>query len=436
MAILPARNFPQNCGTAATGPTLPFSKREISQESFGLSLSKQQRFTGAATSPTATTIDDRVVTRSTSAAYVEDVVAVATRRNGFFGTIAFSSATPAIVTGTATNDGQYQFTHVANGTAEILAQSSLGLRNRAKITISSGSSTSSDVWSSWAAGSLGHHIAGAVVSRASVSGVSIDPWLIKDHLQQVYTRRPTHWLYDVDLSCVSVWNSSGGQLHGGTLVTPEHAVFADHFRIPVGATVRFVTASASNAGKLTVEDRTVAASERIPWDVTGGDIQVVRLSAAVSVPFCKVVPTDVMDYLPSVTRTKANNGLAASRPRLPIVATNQDKHFGYLPCFELKGDWITTQGISGQAGYGAFEANQAAAAAYPTLVPFVRSGCSGHPLFLLVGGELVLVGLYFSASAGNSFQRQATHDAVNAALATLGGGYQLTPADLSAYTQY
>ena len=436
MAILPARNFPQNCGTAATGPTLPFSKQEISQESFSLSLSKQKRFTGAATSPAVTGIDDRLVTRSTSAAFVEDVLAVATRQNGFFGQIAFSSDTPTIVTGSETNDGEYQFTHVANGTAAIVAESTLGLVNRARIAISSGASTSSDVWSSWATGSLGHHIAAGVVSRAGVAGVLIDPYLIKDHLQQVYTRQQTHWLYDVDLSCVSVWNSSSGQLRGGTLVTPEHAVFADHFSIPVGATVRFVTASPSNAGKLTVENRTISASERIPFGTTGGDLQVVRLSAAVSAPFCKVIPTDVLDYLPSVTRTKADNGLASSRPRLPIIATNQDKHCGYLPCYELQGDWITAQGIPGQAGYGQFEANQAAAIAYPSLVPFVRTGCSGHPVFLLVAGELVLVGLYVSANTGSSFQRQVTQDAVNAALTALGGGYQLTPADLSAYTAY
>jgi hypothetical protein len=54
----------------------------------------------------------------------------------------------------------------------------------------------------------------------------------------------------------------------------------------------------------------------------------------------------------------------------------------------------------------------------------------------LVAGELVLVGLYVSANTGSSFQRQVTQDAVNAALTTLGGGYQLAPADLSAYTAY
>ena len=434
MAILAARNFPLDCGFAATGPTLSFAKQPINEESFVLSLSTIRRTTAEPVSPTETTIDDRVVTRSSSSAYVDDVVAVAERRGGYFGQITFASEATGVVSGADTNDGQFQFTHVANGTARVSATSDRGLKNVVTIAVGSGSSSNSDAWLQWAAGSLGSHVANAVTSRASATGVSVESFLLKDHVQSLYTRNPACWLYDVDISCLSVWNSISGQQRGGTLVTPEHCLFASHFSVSVGTIVRFVTAGASQTGKLTVEDRTVAAVGSIPFG--SGDIFVARLNAAVSAPFCKVVPPDLMDYVPSVTRTKADNSLTAYRPRLPLVATNQDKHFGYLPAFELAGDWLTSAGIPGQAGYGSFEANTASAVAYPSLVPFVRSGCSGHPVFLLVDGELVFVGMYVSASAGTSFGSQATHDAVNAILTTLGGGYQLTEADLSGFDSY
>ena len=436
MAIARGRNYPLNCGIAATGPTLSFAKKPISEESFGLELKTQRRITTPAVSPAPTGISDRVVVRASSASYVEDVVATAGRRGGYFGSIEFSSLAPTVADGQGASDGEFEFAHVTNGTARVSAESDRGLANLGQLQIGSGATTNSDTWQEWATGSLGRHIVDQVVTRAATKTSVVEPFQILDHLTTTYTRNPDHFLYDVDLGCVSVWNSVSTQQRGGTLITPEHCLVADHFNLPVGATVRFVDVAASTPEKLSHEDRTVVGAVSIPFTVFGGDIQVVRLSGAVSAEFCTVAPPSLLDYLPSVTTTKTNNGLAASRPRLPIVATNQDKHFGYKPCFTVQTNWQTTQGIPGTVGYGDFEGNQAQAIAYPDLVSFVRAGCSGHPLFLLVNGELVLLGLYHSANAGPSFQLQETHDLVNAALTTLGGGYQLTEADLSGFTSY
>jgi hypothetical protein len=436
MAVAPGRNYPLNCGTAATGPTLSFAKKTIPEESFNLALRTQRRITTPAVAPAPTGISDRVVVRSSSASYVEDVVATASRRGGYFGTINFSSLAPTVADGQSTNEGLYQFSHVTNGTARVSAESERGLANLGQLQIGSGATTNSDTWQEWTTGSLGRHIVDQVVTRAATKTSVVQPFQILDHLTTTYTRNPNHFLYDVDLGCVSVWNSVSTQQRGGTLITPEHCLVADHFNLPVGATVRFVDVAASTPEKLLHEDRTVVGTVSIPFNVPGGDIQVVRLSGAVTADFCTVAPPSLLQYLPSVTTTKTNNGLATSRPRLPIVATNQDKHFGYKPCFTVQTNWQTTQGIAGTTGYGDFEANQAEPIAYPDLVPFVRSGCSGHPVFLLINGSLVLLGLYFTANSGSSFQRQATHDVVNAALTTLGGGYQLTETNLSGFTAY
>jgi hypothetical protein len=55
-------------------------------------------------------------------------------------------------------------------------------------------------------------------------------------------------------------------------------------------------------------------------------------------------------------------------------------------------------------------------------------GDSGNPAFLLVDGEAVLI-LTHHFSTGGPFYT-AHFDAVNAAMAQLGGGYQLTEFDL------
>ena len=73
---------------------------------------------------------------------------------------------------------------------------------------------------------------------------------------------------------------------------------------------------------------------------------------------------------------------------------------------------------------------------YASFRPFVRVGCSGHPVFCLVNNELALLGCYFSASAGSSVTRSDVRTAVNAAMTTLGGGYQLTNVDLSGFPTY
>lgn len=426
MPILPARHHPLSCGVVTTPATIAFAKKTIAKESFKLVVVPETRPTSASFSAVATAVADRVVLRSTTFSYVQDALANAVKANGYFGSNAFASETPGVVIGSAEGESPYRFTYVASGTARVRATATNGLTQIAAANVTAGGSTTTDAWNSWAVGSLGRHIVESFAALA-VPGKTLDMFSIKNHTDApfTYVRNDACWLFGVDTSCISPWNSLGGQTRAGTLITPLHAVFADHFPVTVGTTVRFVNQPPNATGSLSFEDRTVESVASIP----SLDIQVARLSSSVAMPFCKVMPTNSVAYLPSVRQSKNNDFLPLGIPRLPIVATNQDKHVGYKSCFEINNGWGTW--YSGVSVNGS-----ATLAEYANFRPTVRIGCSGHPVFCLINGELALLGLYYSANGGTSFCQQATHTAVNQALTTLGGGYQLTAANLSGFTSF
>lgn len=63
----------------------------------------------------------------------------------------------------------------------------------------------------------------------------------QDHVGKKYERNTSCWAYGLDLTCVSPWNSFDGHLRAGTAITRHHVVFATHYPISVGSTMRFVT---------------------------------------------------------------------------------------------------------------------------------------------------------------------------------------------------
>ena len=69
---------------------------------------------------------------------------------------------------------------------------------------------------------------------------------------------PIYGVGDLDITCVSPWNSSGGHKKAGTLVTPRHIIGAAHYEYSVGTVVRFVEKNG------TVHDRTVTGKARHP----------------------------------------------------------------------------------------------------------------------------------------------------------------------------
>jgi hypothetical protein len=249
------------------------------------------------------------------------------------------------------------------------------------------------------AGSLGAHVNGAVDAAISEGG-TLPLFSMKNHAASSYTRNSSCWMSEYNFTGVSPWNSTGANTRGGTLVSPRHAIWADHYNIANGATLRFV------AGNGSVTSRTVANSVR----VGASDIRVGVLDSDVpeAIAFYKVLPANWRDFL-----------FTLSPARTGIIALDQEQK---VLCRDLAGGSATS--LFHQSATGA------RAAFTETLI----SGDSGQPNFMAINNELILLGCHHGAGA---FPHIAGHfSEVNSAMTILGGGYQLTEVDLSEFPNY
>lgn len=84
----------------------------------------------------------------------------------------------------------------------------------------------------YAVGTLGRHLSDAVDSR--LSGKT------KPIFYSENNRNPDCWC-DVDLTCLSSWNSHLGVRGQGVAITKRHVITCNHFPININSTIRFIT---------------------------------------------------------------------------------------------------------------------------------------------------------------------------------------------------
>ena len=220
----------------------------------------------------------------------------------------------------------------------------------------------------------------------------------QDFVNQIFVRNPAGWAAGLDLTGISPWNQAYAQLRAGTLVSPRHVIFAEHYRLsttPGSNEIVFVTAQ-----NVTITRRLVATAFPI------GDVGVGVLDADVppEISFYKVLPQDWRDYL---LRTAD----------LPMLHLDQEekalvRDMGNLP--------VGSGRMSHRAPFDPVRLQYS-----ETLV----GGDSGNPAFVLFGTEPVVVLTHFTANMGPFYTKHAA--LVNQAMSQLGGGYQLTEIDLA-----
>lgn len=235
------------------------------------------------------------------------------------------------------------------------------------------SGAASDVFMEFAAGSLARHSADQIDGGATV-----------------------------DLSCVAT-NVNG------TAISPRHVLFAKHNAPSTGATISF-------AGGVS---RTLADVEIIGAPFPGGmftdiidDLAVGLLSSDLPE---SIVPATV---LPSASYlSRVNHGVPALVVnRLNQVGTHELYRFGPVVATRQPEDADRAEDF----------------------VPIVP-GDSGSPCGLVKDGEFVLTTLASGRSSTDGMvgpNITSKIAAINAAMTTLGGGYQVTEADLSGFATY
>jgi len=314
--------------------------------------------------------------------------------------------------------------YVSNGTAQVNIHNGRGTKfTEMSLTQTVGGTITT--FNRHVPGSAGRAADTEIESR--LSGKTPGPttynmWSVADHTNVIYTRNPNLWAADVDWSCCSPWNSNAGTKQAGCLVTPRHIITAHHYLIEVGSTIRFVSMNG------TVCERTIAQRYTIP----NTDLCIERLNADVDagINFCKVLPTNALDYFPTM---RTAQGYVDLRPVASCWPNQNDR----LVVHDWISDYTGTAGEPVQDVYYQWftdpETIHADRLAFYT-API--SGDSGSPLGLILNDEFVLLSTWTTNAGGMSIRAYVS--TINAAIVSMGngGGYQLTTFDLTGFTNY
>lgn len=358
-------------------------------------------------STVTSTVDDRNIT-TTSSSTVDragDIDVSETVIGTFTPYLRFESLHPSI----ATVDSVGNVTRVTDGTATILVKTKL-LNKPVSVPVSRTSGQTVITLNSYVAGSLAKDCAESLdallVGKTPSTAKPI--FSTQDHADSSYTRNTGSWVASLDLTCVSPWNSGGGTAFAGTAISPRHIIFARHYQIPNGSTVRFVT------DENVVVDRTMTTSQALGGSGFACDLTIGLLSTALpeTITPAKVLPANVLDYLPSLDEFYSLPCIAITRQELALVTDLYSLSNSFASCH--------------------VPVNATRLTFFEQLV----SGDSGNPCFLIINGVPVLVTTWTYGGAGSGPRIHALHTEINAAMTTLGGGYSLTDVDLSDFTDF
>ena len=372
---------------------------------------------------TYNTIDDAIIATETGATIANEADIII---NSLLpDKVAFSSVNPSI----ATVNSRGVVSYVSAGDA--LIDCDIGdVKAREVVAVSSSAGSSAQYLSDFVAGSLAKNACDAVDSRIAGKSASTtkDVFTTQNHAGSVYVRNTNLWCADLasKLTCVSPWNSAGGVYYAGTAVTPRHIIFAAHYQIPTGATVRFVTADN------VVIDKVMTAKVVHPsyngFDYPDLVIGVLSSDLPASITPCKVLPS-IADYSPAIADNFPLTNIAA---KIATLFFDQQERASVA-------DYTYDNNTSGFS---------VAKYAYPVNAKrlefneVVVGGDSGNPSFLILNNELCLLSVFTNGFAGAGTSIRAFRSDINQmivdadALAGISTGYTLTNIDLSGFTQF
>jgi hypothetical protein len=197
---------------------------------------------------------------------------------------------------------------------------------------------------------------------------------IQHHDTPKYERNTQCWAYDFDLTCVSPWNSTGVNLRAGTLITPRHVILANHFNVKRNDSIRFIT-----------KDNQIIQRKVIGGGVLNEgyypDIHIMTLDSDVpsTIKPCKFLPANYATYIP-------NNGEG-----VPILAFDQEE----------KALVADIQAIATSGTPYNFSLKVPTNSARLNFNESIISGDSSNPTFMIINGELVLLGVFTWGGAGS-----------------------------------
>jgi len=397
----------------ATPPAPTFTLLAISAAPFQRLLS--------ASSSEASVEQDRNITTLTASSYVTDYQLTAVTSGALLGaTLIWES----LDTNVATVDSSGFVTHVSAGDVTIRLTIS-GQVEEAVLTMAVGGGTTQISVSSYVSGSLARHIIDGVDTRLAgkSAATALRIFTSQDHTNQVYVRNPNVWCSDLVapvLTCLSPWNSTGSYTMSGTLISPRHIIFAAHYQIATGATVRFVKSDGTVVNKVMTAKLTHPNYTPYYPDITIG---VLDSDVPSDISFARILPASVVPYLPSFGSIIGNQWC-----NLPSLTLDQEEKA------------LVTNYYAEQIQFVGQLTSKFTNPVLGTLrAPFFENkivGDSGNPALLIINNTPVIVCVWTSGGAGSGTAIANHKAAINTMMTTLGGGYQLTEIDLSGFPTY
>lgn len=236
-----------------------------------------------------------------------------------------------------------------------------------------------------------------IFSTMTPNGICCNGDSSTDPVNPVFTRSTTCWAKNIDTSPISPWNNGGGYPapeHAGgfggtgTLISPRHIVYCNHFQIKVGKKLIFVDMN-NNCYIRTISNSLQVGATDIRIGLLDSDLPS-------SVSFCKVASFDL------TTITDTNNRVAA-------LYLDQERK-------ALVGDYFN----SDSAGSLNISTNSQRANFYELPI----GGDSACPINFVYNNKIILLFLFTSTFGGESIPYNIA--AINSVMTTLGGGYTLS----------
>lgn len=236
-----------------------------------------------------------------------------------------------------------------------------------------------------------------IFSTMTPNGICCNGDSSTDPVNPVFTRSATCWAKNIDTSPISPWNNGGGYPapeHAGgfggtgTLISPRHIVYCNHFQIKVGKKLIFVDMN-NNCYIRTLSNSLQVGSTDIRIGLLDSDLPS-------SVSFCKVASFDL------TTITDTNNRVAA-------LYLDQERK-------ALVGDYFN----SDSAGSLNISTNSQRANFYELPI----GGDSACPINFVYNNKIILLFLFTTTYGGESIPYNIA--AINSVMTTLGGGYTLS----------
>lgn len=234
----------------------------------------------------------------------------------------------------------------------------------------------------------------------------------QNHSSANYVRNINCWAVGFDLTCISPWNSDLAHKKAGVLVAPDIVLFAAHYPISNGSTIRFITQDNQ------VITKTIIGTKTHPsYKPYYPDIQVALLDsdAPETIKFCKVFPENWKNY-GAVCQMEYT-----PRGTVPTLTTDQEEKALVTDASSLS----TLVNLSVPVDSKRLEF-------YESKI----TGDSGNPCFIILDGELVLLTMLTYGGAGSGTFITLEIDTINQIISDLGSSYSLTTFDLSIYNSY